>query len=71
VIVIEGGVEVVPEAILSQLKDGGRIAALFMQQGVGVVRMGVRRAGAMTWRDIFNAAAPVLPGFARARNFTL
>lgn len=71
VIVIEGGVEDVPEVILAQLKDGGRIGALYMVQGVGVVRTGVRRAGAMTWRDIFNAAAPVLPGFARARNFTL
>ena len=71
VIVIEGGVEEVPEAVLAQLKDGGRIGALYMAQGVGVVRTGVRRAGAMSWRDMFNAAAPVLPGFASARAFTL
>ncbi len=71
VIVIEGGVEEVPEAVLAQLKDGGRIGALYMAQGVGVVRTGVRRGGAMSWRDAFNATAPVLPGFGRARAFTL
>ena len=70
-IVIEGGVEVVPEAILAQLKDGGRIAALYMEAGVGVVRIGIRRGQAMSWRDAFNAAAPVLPGFGRVRAFAL
>ena len=71
VIVIDGGVEDVPAPILAQLKDGGRIGALTMAQGVGVVRIGIRRAGAMSWRHAFNAAAPVLPGFGRARAFTL
>ena len=71
VIVIEGGVEQVPDAILAQLKDGGRIAALYMTQGVGVVRTGMRRAGAMSWRHAFNASAPVLPGFGRTRIFAL
>jgi protein-L-isoaspartate(D-aspartate) O-methyltransferase len=71
VIVIEGGAEEVPSAVLAQLKDGGRIGALMMDRGVGVVRLGLRRGGAMTWRHGFNAAAPVLPGFARARAFSL
>ena len=71
VIVIEGGVEEMPDAVLSQLKDGGRIAALYMHRGVGVVRIGMRRAGAMSWRDAFNAGAPVLPGFGKVRAFTL
>ena len=71
VIVIDGGVEDVPATILAQIKDGGRIGALTMAQGVGVVRIGIRRAGAMSWRHAFNAAAPVLPGFGRARAFTL
>ena len=71
VIVIEGGVEEVPDAVLSQLKDGGRIAALYMHRGVGVVRIGLRRGGVMSWRDAFNAAAPVLPGFGKVRAFTL
>ncbi|MGQ0564864.1 MAG: protein-L-isoaspartate O-methyltransferase family protein [Gemmobacter sp.] len=71
VIVIEGGVESVPQPILDQLKDGGRIGAPYVAAGVGVVRIGIRRGGAVSWRDAFNAGAPVLPGFGRARAFTL
>ena len=71
VITIEGGVEVVPEALLAQLKDGGRIAALFMQGALGVVKIGYLANGAVTWRPVFNATAPVLDGFARPRGFVL
>jgi protein-L-isoaspartate(D-aspartate) O-methyltransferase len=70
-IVIEGGVETVPDAVLAQIKDGGRIGALYMERGVGVVRIGMRRGGAMSWRHAFNAAAPVLPGFGRTQAFAL
>lgn len=71
VITIEGGVEQIPAAILAQLKDGGRIGAIFMENAVGTARIGYKAAGQMTWRSIFNAAAPVLPGFAKPRGFTL
>ena len=71
VITIQGGVEVVPQAILDQLKDGGRIGAVFMQGALGVARIGYRIDGVVTWRDAFNAAAPVLPGFAAPRGFVL
>lgn len=71
VIVVEGGVEEVPSALLDQLKPGGRIAAIFMQGALGVVRIGTRTGDGIVWRDAFNAAAPVLPGFARARSFAL
>lgn len=69
VIVIEGGIEVLPQALADQLKDGGRIAALFQTGGLGVVRIGHKVAGRIDWRDAFNAAAPVLPGFAREDSF--
>ena len=61
VIVIEGGIEHLPEAIADQLKDGGRIAALFMEGALGTVRLGYKQNGAISWRFAFNAAAPVLP----------
>jgi len=70
-IVIEGGIEVLPEAVAGQLGEGGRIAALFVEGAVGTVRIGLKRAGAITWRFGFQATAPVLPGFARERAFTL
>ncbi|EEW25940.1 protein-L-isoaspartate O-methyltransferase family protein [Rhodobacter ferrooxidans] len=71
VITIEGAVETVPEPLLAQLKEGGRIGALFMQGALGVVRVGYKIDGAVTWRFAFNAAAPVLPGFAAKPVFTL
>lgn len=71
VIMLEGGVETVPEALLAQLKDGGRIGCLFMEGPLGVARIGYRIDGAMTWRSVFNASAPVLTGFALERTFAL
>ncbi|MFN3643430.1 MAG: protein-L-isoaspartate O-methyltransferase family protein [Gemmobacter sp.] len=70
-ILIEGGVEVVPNALTDQLKDGGRIAALFMRGALGEVRLGRKAAGRVAWRPSFNAAAPVMPGFAALREFAL
>lgn len=71
VVIIEGGVEAVPEALTRQVKEGGRIAAVFMEGGVGIARTGIKRDGRVDWRFAFNAAAPVMPGFARERGFAL
>lgn len=68
-ILIEGGVEDVPAAILAQLAEGGRIGALFMDGALGAVRIGYKIDGQISWRFGFNAAAPVLAGFARRREF--
>ena len=70
-IAVQGGVEEVPEALCDQLREGGRIVAPFMEGALGVVRLGTRHDGAVTWRYAFNAAAPVLPGFHKARVFQL
>jgi protein-L-isoaspartate(D-aspartate) O-methyltransferase len=71
VIILQGGVEMIPDALLVQLQEGGRIAALFMQGGLGVARIGHKHNGAVTWRDAFNATAPVLAGFQRRQGFHL
>ncbi|UWQ20196.1 protein-L-isoaspartate O-methyltransferase [Jannaschia sp. W003] len=71
VILVEGGVEEVPAALLDQLRDGGRIAAIFVDGRLGQARVGVRAEGRMGWRYAFDADAPVLPGFARERSFAL
>lgn len=70
-ILIGGAVEEVPPAILEQLKEGGRIAALFSEGTLGVVRIGHRLNGRVNWRYAFNAHAPLLPGFAKERGFSL
>lgn len=71
VILLEGAAEHVPDAILDQLKEGGRIAALMVEGALGTVKIGYKIDGAMSWRYAFNAGAPVLPGFERHRAFTL
>ncbi len=69
VIVIEGGVSLVPQTILDQLKEGGRIAALFMEGALGEVRVGYKNGGQVSWRVAFNASAPVMSGFKREAAF--
>lgn len=71
VITVQGGVQVVPQALLDQLKDGGRIAAVFMEDALGVARVGYKSEGKVSWRFVFNASAPVLPGFGATRGFVL
>lgn len=70
-IILQGGVETVPAALLAQIKDGGRIGCIFMEGALGVVRIGYKIDGTMTWRYAFNAAAPVLPGFETRKGFVL
>jgi protein-L-isoaspartate(D-aspartate) O-methyltransferase len=71
VITIEGGVETVPETLLAQLKDGGRIGAIFMEGAVGTVKVGYKAGDRVSWRAVFNATAPLLDGFARPKGFVL
>lgn len=70
-ILIEGAIEVLPDAIAGQLREGGRIAALFREGNLGVCRVGIAQGGRIAWRHAFNAGAPVLPGFAAVRAFSL
>jgi protein-L-isoaspartate(D-aspartate) O-methyltransferase len=70
-IMVQGGVETVPDALLQQLKDGGRIGAIFMDGPLGTAKIGYKSDGHITWRPVFNATAPVLEGFRKARAFAL
>lgn len=69
VIILEGGVEQVPDTLLEQLKDGGRIAAIQMESATGRARIGVKSRGRVAWRYIFDATAPVLEGFEATPGF--
>jgi len=71
VIAVQGGVMEVPQALVDQLKDGGRMTCLFMDGALGEVRVGYKRGDTMSWRMVFNASAPVLKGFDRAPVFQL
>lgn len=70
-ILIDGGVELIPETMLEQLKEDGRIAAVFMDGALGTCRIGLKTNGIVSWRDAFNASAEILPGFRREVAFHL
>jgi protein-L-isoaspartate(D-aspartate) O-methyltransferase len=71
VILLEGGAEAFPAALEAQVKEGGRLGAIFMEGALGVARIGHKRDGKVTWRYAFNATAPVAPGFEAVRAFVL
>jgi len=71
IILIEGGVEDVPDAVLDQLKEGGRIACLFMEHQLGSLRIGHKIDGQISWRFAFNAGAPVITAFKKQAIFSL
>jgi len=71
VILVQGAVEHMPDALTDQLKEGGRIVAIFAEGTLGVARVGYRIDGDISWRFSFNAGAPVLPGFEARRAFVL
>jgi len=70
-ILLQGAVETLPETLLAQLKDDGRIVALFQEGRLGVCRVGIKSGATVSWRHGFNAGAPVLPGFRASRAFAL
>jgi protein-L-isoaspartate(D-aspartate) O-methyltransferase len=64
VILLDGAIATLPEAIARQLADGGRLVAIEMRagrSGSGVLYRSI--AGSVSGRALFDAAAPYLPGF--------
>ncbi|OSP56626.1 protein-L-isoaspartate O-methyltransferase [Pseudoruegeria sp. SK021] len=70
-IFVQGAVEEVHADILAQLKEGGRIVAIFAEGELGVVRIGFQIDGRVSWRFSFNAGAPIVPGFEKLVEFAL
>ncbi|HWL56200.1 MAG TPA: protein-L-isoaspartate O-methyltransferase [Paracoccus sp. (in: a-proteobacteria)] len=70
-ILIEGAVEEFPAALADQLRDGGRVIALFREGNLGTVSIGRKVDGRINWRFAFHAEAPVLPGFRKVQGFVL
>jgi len=69
VIILQGAFETLPTALKDQLKDGGRIAAIRAEGEYGTCLLGRKSHGEIIWRRVFDAAAPVLPGFAAVPEF--
>lgn len=69
VIFVNGAIEDVPKAWIEQLKDGGRLVAIFRDGPAGKANFCVKKAGALSRRFAFDATVPLLPGFERSRSF--
>lgn len=69
VIFVNGSVEEVPAALLSQLREGGRLVAVVGQGTSARAEVFLQSRGAASRNSFFNAALKPLPGFAKAREF--
>ncbi|MCC7347295.1 MAG: protein-L-isoaspartate O-methyltransferase [Variibacter sp.] len=63
VILVNGAVETLPAALGAQLKDGGRLICLERKGGTCRAMLYFADRGDLSGRSLFDASAPVLPGF--------
>ena len=68
-ILVDGAVEYLPEAIVGQASEGGRIALALLDRGVTRLSIGRVVHGAFGLRTLSDSAAAILPGFEQPRNF--
>ena len=68
-ILLEGAVERVPEALLGQLRDGGRLAAVIRKDSAAKAALFTRSGENISARRLFDAAVPPLPGFEMPESF--
>jgi protein-L-isoaspartate(D-aspartate) O-methyltransferase len=69
-ILIDGAVERIPDAIIEQLNDGGRLGTAIIDRGITRLVVGRRGGGAFGTLSIGDAGVPALPGFTRPKAFT-
>lgn len=69
-ILIDGAVEYVPDAIIAQLANGGRLGTALVDRGVTRLIVGRKAGGAFGFLSLSDAGVPALPGFARPKAFT-
>ena len=69
VILIEGAVERLPESILGQLGEGGRLVTVVSEDGVGRVTVIHKRGGHRSHRVVRDANIPPLADFRRPSEF--
>jgi protein-L-isoaspartate(D-aspartate) O-methyltransferase len=69
-IVVDGAVETLPQALIDQLKVDGRAAFASAERGVTRLCIGRRSAGGFGARAVVDLEAVVLPGFAAPQRFT-
>ena len=69
-ILVDGQIEQLPDALVEQLKPGGRLAACLVDKGVSRLMVGTRSVHGFGLKAIADAPMAPLPGFARPHVFT-
>ena len=69
-ILIDGAVECIPDSIVAQLSDGGRLGTALVDRGVTRLIVGRKAGDAFGYLTLSDAGVPALPGFTRPRAFT-
>jgi protein-L-isoaspartate(D-aspartate) O-methyltransferase len=69
-ILIDGAVEFIPDVLIDQLKEGGRLGAAVFDEGITRLVVGRKAGGGFGYHSISDSAAPALPGFQKPRAFT-
>jgi protein-L-isoaspartate(D-aspartate) O-methyltransferase len=69
-ILIDGAVEYIPDAIVAQLADGGRLGTALIDRGVTRLVVGRKAGGGFGHLSLSDAGVPALPGFMCPRAFT-
>ena len=69
-ILIDGAVESIPDALVAQLKDGGRLGGAIVDKGITRLISGRRAGSGFGYLTVADAATPALPGFQRPQAFT-
>jgi protein-L-isoaspartate(D-aspartate) O-methyltransferase len=69
VIFLNGATEIIPEALCSQLKDGGRLVCVFGPPPASKAMLYLCEHGDLSGRPVFDASAPLLPGFVKPPAF--
>lgn len=68
-IFINGAVEHVPQALIDQLRDGGRLVAVVGYGNAAQAKVIVREQGVVSEGVFFNASIKALPGFRHSAEF--
>jgi protein-L-isoaspartate(D-aspartate) O-methyltransferase len=68
-ILLNGSAEIVPDAWLAQLADGGRLGVIVRQGAAGSARIYMKSGEAVSYRVVFDAAPPIAPGLSRPPAF--
>jgi len=69
-VLIDGAVDEIPDAIIEQLADGGRLGTALIDRGISRLIVGRKAGGAFGYLSIGDAGVPALPGFIRPKAFT-